>query len=47
MMIVGIYKLRTKKKINNKNRISDYLFDTLIKAEKLKTENVLIDEEKL
>ena len=46
MMAVGIYNMHTKE-ISIKNRISNYYFDTLIKGEKLKTENVLIDEEKL
>ena len=32
------------KEINIKNRVYDYYFDYLIKAKKLETKNILIDE---
>ena len=42
-MIVGIYKMHAKE-INIKNRVYNYYFDKLIKAKKLETKNILIDE---
>ena len=42
-MIVHIYKVHTKK-INLKNRVCNYCFDNFIKAKRLQTKNILIDE---
>ena len=42
-MIVGIYKMHSNE-INIKNRIHNYYFDNLVKAGKLVTNTILIDE---
>ena len=42
-MIMGIYKMHVKE-VNIKNRVYNYYFDNLVKAKKLKTKNLLIDE---
>ena len=43
LMIVGINKVHLKK-LSIKNGVCNYYFDNLMKAKKLKTKNILIDE---
>ena len=43
LMIMGIYKMHVKE-VNIKNRVYNYYFDNLVKAKKLETKNLLIDE---
>ena len=45
-MILGRYKMHIKE-INIKNRLYNYYFDNLVKAKKLETKNILIDEKKI
>ena len=40
---VGIYKMHSNK-ISIKNRVHNYHFDNLVRAKKLETKNILIDE---
>ena len=42
-MIVGRYKIHAEE-INMKNRMNNYYFYNLVKAKKLKTKTVKIDE---
>ena len=45
-MIVGRYKMHINE-INVKNKVHNYYYENLVKGKKLKTKNILIDEEKL
>ena len=42
-MIGGIYNIAYQE-VNIKNRVHNYYFDNLIKAKKIETKNILIDE---